>query len=417
MDPNAIAVATDFSEQARRARLAGVALARRLGASILLIHVLEPRSTGAPETDGEAGARRRLQEIADEIRDAGVAVEIELLHGDAEEAVAAAARRSEVRVLVVGTHGRRAPLRWFLGSVAEQSLRANAVPVLVVADGSDAFVRWAEGTRPLRVTLALESAAAADPLLATARLFRRAGGCELSFLHVASRALLSGRLARLLERELRVRANELGAALHLIADGESLAGAMAAFLSAHPVDLVAVGIHPRSGFDSARTATLARMLLHHHVGPLLGVPLVDADAAGTEAPRFDAILVPTDLSPLGNRAIAHAYAIARGSVTLLHVRVTPGGIAVPIDLNERAELELRLLGHVPANAAGRGIATEALVVEGRDAARAIVDTATRLGSDVICMGSHGRSTVGRVVLGSVASEVLHLFPKPVLIVR
>jgi nucleotide-binding universal stress UspA family protein len=417
VDPKAIAVATDFSEQAHRARLAGVALAKRLGASILLIHVLEPLSTGAPDTDGETGARRRLQVIADEIRSAGVAVEIELLSGYAEEAVAAAARRGDVRVLVVGTHGRRAPLRWFLGGVAEQTLRANAVPVLVVADGSDAFVRWAEGARPMRIALALESAAAADPLLGIARLFRRAGACELSFVHVAPRALLSGRLARLLGRELRARANELGAALQLVADGESLAAAMAAFLSAHPADLVAVGIHARSGFDSSRTATLARALLHHHVGPVLGVPLVDPESAGTGAPRFDAILVPTDLSPLGNRAIAHAYAIARGSVTLLHVCVTPGGIAVPIDLNQRAELELRLLGHVPANAAARGISTETLVVEGRDAARAIVDTATRLGSDVICMGSHGRSTLGRVVLGSVASEVLHLFPNPVLIIR
>lgn len=417
MDPKTIAVATDFSEQAERAGLAAVALAKRLGAPIRLFHALEPKSPAAPDEDGEAGARQQLQALADGIHAAGVAVEIELVRGYAEEVLAAAARRDDVGVLLVGTHGRRAPLRWFLGSVAEQTLRANAVPVLVVADGSDAFVQWAEGARPMRIVLAIESVASADPLLEIARLFRRAGGCDLSLLHVAPRALLTGRLSRLLERKLRTQANELGATLQLVADGGSLAGAMAAFLSTHVTDLVVVGIHARSGVDSLRTAELARALLHHRVGPVLGVPLVSEGAAIGEAPHLDAILVPTNLSPLGNRAIAHAYAIARGSVALLYVHVTPGGTVLPIEANERAALELRLLGQVPAEAAEHGISTETLVVEGRDVARAIVDTATRLGSDIVCMGSHGRSTLGQVVLGSVASAVLHRFPRAVLIVR
>ena len=47
----------------------------------------------------------------------------------------------------------------------------------------------------------------------------------------------------------------------------------------------------------------------------------------------------------------------------------------------------------------------------------IASEAERLKCDSIFMGSHGRGAVGNLVMGSVASKVVHLTDLPVIIVR
>jgi nucleotide-binding universal stress UspA family protein len=55
--------------------------------------------------------------------------------------------------------------------------------------------------------------------------------------------------------------------------------------------------------------------------------------------------------------------------------------------------------------------------QGIEGAAAVgAQTARRSGADLIVMGSHGRTGVARVLLGSVASKVLMLSAVPVMIV-
>jgi nucleotide-binding universal stress UspA family protein len=68
-------------------------------------------------------------------------------------------------------------------------------------------------------------------------------------------------------------------------------------------------------------------------------------------------------------------------------------------------------------AAAQGVPCETLVVEHPQAAAGIVDAAESTGANVIVMGSHGRSGLAKLVLGSVATKVLQLSPVPVLIVK
>jgi nucleotide-binding universal stress UspA family protein len=60
---------------------------------------------------------------------------------------------------------------------------------------------------------------------------------------------------------------------------------------------------------------------------------------------------------------------------------------------------------------------EAKVLEGHDAAVAIVQEAEEVGPKMIVVGSHGRTGISRVLLGSVAEKVVRLAPCPVLVVR
>lgn len=90
------------------------------------------------------------------------------------------------------------------------------------------------------------------------------------------------------------------------------------------------------------------------------------------------------------------------------------GAQVVLEREERslaAELE-----KARAYLAERGAAAIAVEVEG-DVADRILEEAQSFQPDVIVMGSHGRSAVGRLVLGSVSDRVLHAWPGAVLIIR
>ena len=63
------------------------------------------------------------------------------------------------------------------------------------------------------------------------------------------------------------------------------------------------------------------------------------------------------------------------------------------------------------------IPLQARFVEDVAAASGIVDTAKELGADLIVVGSHGRSGIARLMLGSVATKVVAESPIPVLVCR
>ena len=64
-----------------------------------------------------------------------------------------------------------------------------------------------------------------------------------------------------------------------------------------------------------------------------------------------------------------------------------------------------------------GIQCETLHVKDQLPAEGIVETASRLGCDLIVMASHGRRGISRMLLGSQATKVVQLSTVPVLICR
>jgi nucleotide-binding universal stress UspA family protein len=85
------------------------------------------------------------------------------------------------------------------------------------------------------------------------------------------------------------------------------------------------------------------------------------------------------------------------------------------DLLGTAEIRTALEGDL-AGLARPGLTVETHVVIGR-AASVIVETAARLGAEVIVLGSRGRGPIGSMVLGSVSAEVADHGPCPVLVAR
>jgi nucleotide-binding universal stress UspA family protein len=125
--------------------------------------------------------------------------------------------------------------------------------------------------------------------------------------------------------------------------------------------------------------------------------------------RVTKILYPTDFSPYSNQAYFHAVGLAEAygaSLTMVYVHTpgTPGDKA-----HWRSQLEqLR-----PTNPK---IPVSHVLLEG-DPAAEIARYAADAGIDVIVIGTHGRTGVDRLVMGSVAERVMREAPCTVLVVK
>jgi nucleotide-binding universal stress UspA family protein len=133
------------------------------------------------------------------------------------------------------------------------------------------------------------------------------------------------------------------------------------------------------------------------------------------------ILMATDFSPASDYAFALACALARdhgARLLLLHVREQPvvpvGEYGVPPALGEEDDdVRQRLLALQPSD---KSVEVEYLVAEG-EAAPDIVDVARQRACDLIVLGSHGRTGLVHVLMGSVAESVMRRADCPVLVVK
>jgi nucleotide-binding universal stress UspA family protein len=139
------------------------------------------------------------------------------------------------------------------------------------------------------------------------------------------------------------------------------------------------------------------------------------------------ILCPTDFSDGSRHALDYARVIAQwcgATITLFHARAVPPVIAyptgvplMPSELNtrdDRSEI-LAAMSQFAATEAGRDVRVEFQIAEGHAVAEILAAAATA-GSDLIVMGTHGRSGFDRFVLGSVTEKVLRKATCPVLTV-
>lgn len=144
MNIERIILTTDYSDGSAAAVPVAAALAERLGAELVVLHVAErlvdvvPVAAGLPpvelEAEGElnARAREKLQAWAREKLPKGLRYRTELVEGAASEEIIAFAEGGAGSLIIMGTQGHSRLERFFTGSVTEAVTRHTTVPVLVV---------------------------------------------------------------------------------------------------------------------------------------------------------------------------------------------------------------------------------------------------------------------------------------------
>lgn len=141
---------------------------------------------------------------------------------------------------------------------------------------------------------------------------------------------------------------------------------------------------------------------------------------------FRNLLVPMDFSAHSERALECAIDLAEKFDARLHLLHayhlplhlgTPDQIVIPQDFwTSVRDAARRRLEEALERATSRGVQGEIHLSE-MSATQAIEHAAERLSADLIVMGTHGRTGLRHVLLGSVAERTIRAAPCPVLTVK
>lgn len=237
-----------------------------------------------------------------------------------------------------------------------------------------------------------------------------------------SEELQAAASARLDETTARVREGGLEASseLRLGLPSESILAAAAE----SEVDLVVVGTRGLTGLRHLLLGSTAERVVQRAPCPVLTVHPGDAD----QQRRVRRILVPTDFSADAAPAVGAAQTLLSelpepAEIILLHAYHLPYEYTVygtiPTSLSYREDVgglaEARLV-EVAAELGRDGLTVEYAAVEGYPP-EVIVREAEAREVDLIAMGTHGRSGLAHLLLGSTAERVVQHAPCPVLTVR
>jgi len=438
-----IVCGTDFSDHSEQAVRAAAALASKVRASLYLVHAVSPAifDDGPVHQMQTAAAEVELAKIGERLRRTGLGVEVSVRAGLPDEVLLDVARERAPTLLVLGALGHRRGTKYKLGSHSERVAHAAETPLLVVRDAKP-FEEWARGDRSLRVLLGMGRPHSFEVAARFVGKLREFGPLEVIAHHIYwppeefQRLGLSGvrswiapdpEVNAVVSRELHQRLAaepKLGPVSLEIEPHLGAAGArLAAIADERKVDLVVVGSRARSVSARLWEGSISGAVIGEASVSVLCVP-ARAHPAGTGTPAIRSVLVATDFSPAGNAAAQLACSLVGpgGTLHLAYVAADKGRSTIePADifdakrvlggdadvLAERLKSLVSLSGTYPV--------VQAHVLVSDDAAQAICQAAERLGADLLCLGTHGKSGLAKVVLGSVSSAVLARTTRPVVI--
>ena len=147
--------------------------------------------------------------------------------------------------------------------------------------------------------------------------------------------------------------------------------------------------------------------------------------------RWQTLLVPHDYSPCADRALNLAVDLAKthqARIVILHVTDLPPGLTADAMVSDRETGDMVRVDAYAEKAAMRELAARVdplraagLTVDARsalgDIADSILEAATEEQADLIVMGTHGRTGLAHLFLGSMAEKILRHATVPVLTVR
>jgi nucleotide-binding universal stress UspA family protein len=177
-------------------------------------------------------------------------------------------------------------------------------------------------------------------------------------------------------------------------------------------ELIVMGAKGLSFVERALLGSVTRRVIGYTQRDVLVVPL------GAEL-GWERILLATDASKPGEAAAARALDLAQAYGSELQVAAVyelPQAYGEVPAMVDWRDLLQDYVGEVAAQAKSRNIAVTGQVLEGAPY-KAIVELAAKEKSNLIVMGSHGRTGLTRLLMGSVTERVIGHAPCPVLVVR
>ena len=197
------------------------------------------------------------------------------------------------------------------------------------------------------------------------------------------------------------------------------------------MDLVVLATHDHNGLARFRLGDITAALIRWHPAPILALRPTGSIAPQPEVqPTFQRMLIPLDGSALAERILVPAVALGTvmgAEYRLLHVVETSSfisGDAGPYtsSLDEKALVHAQTeaqdyLDGIALLMRAEGLQVHTHVAIARDARTAIRQAARQHEIDMIAMATHWRDGLDRLIMGTVAVQVLHDSHVPVLLYR
>jgi nucleotide-binding universal stress UspA family protein len=185
-----------------------------------------------------------------------------------------------------------------------------------------------------------------------------------------------------------------------------------------------MGTRGHTGLDRVLLGSVTTRLVRTVDIPVLSVKAKQALSEPGMRGGFETILVPTDGSKPAREAVTHALDLARTYDATLHALYVvdrgayasrPGWTWDELQqvLEQNGET---VLEDVQSRATADGVSVAAEITHGVPH-QAIGDYCDQHGIDLVVMGTHGRSSLSRRIIGSVTERVLRNSDEPVLTIR
>jgi nucleotide-binding universal stress UspA family protein len=196
---------------------------------------------------------------------------------------------------------------------------------------------------------------------------------------------------------------------------------------ARRVDTIVMGTHGRTGVTRALLGSVASQVVASAPCPVLTVKV---GAAHRRTGRVQRVMCATDFSAASRAAFRAAVTLARAAratLVVAHVLrpvvepLVEDGLVLSSRTWDQLASSVRVaadeqLARDVARARAAGVRATGIVREG-PVVGAIVRATKTARADILVVGTHGRTGVSRLVLGSVAAPLLAMSPCPVLTVR
>jgi nucleotide-binding universal stress UspA family protein len=296
-----IMVPTDGSGFDREAILVALRIAERSNALVRLVRVLNASTyigTGAtpegvvvsPETlRNEYEAQlSQLYALAAECRTLCSAdISAELEQGPTADILAGYARRHDIDLIVISSHGRHGMARLALGSVTDWLIRGTTIPVLVVKPKAS-YLSPEASKEFHHVVVPLDGSVLAEQVLARAVTLAKLEEAEITLLHVLTptediyekgespklpwwEKKVAGAQAYLSRQAVAVRAQGVATTIDVVV-GERVSEAITDYARREGADLIAIATHGRGGLarvlhgsvaDGVTKSAMSSILVFH----------------------------------------------------------------------------------------------------------------------------------------------------------
>jgi len=293
-----IMVPTDGSGFDREAILVALRIAERCEAKIRLVRVLESGAflgmAGSVETGiapvevvkvQQDNAFSELYALAAECRNistADITVDLEL--GPTAEVLEGYAKRNEIDLIVISSHGRRGIARLSLGSITDSLIRDTTIPVLVVKPRASYLKP--EATKEFRhIMVPLDGSTLAEQILSRVVPLAKVEEATITLLHVLTQEKddyrseenaelpwwekrVTGAKSYLARRAAEIRRAGVPAGFDVVL-GDKVPEAIADFSRREGADLIAIATHGRGGLARVLRGSVADALTKSAMSSIL----------------------------------------------------------------------------------------------------------------------------------------------------